>query len=300
MLTKRQNMLEVVRGGTPDRFVKQYEALAFVMNTPYFMKYPLMPEGPGAPAVQCAWGYWNAWPAGQPGAFPLHDAEHLVCPDISEWRKYVKAPDIDFTEEDWKPAMEAAAQIDRNEYFVTCFVAPGLFEMVHYLCEIQEALMAYYEDPDAVKDLIAYVTEWELRWAEQICRYLKPDALFHHDDWGTQNSTFLGSEMFREFFLEPYKKIYQYYQTWRRRSASDLRDHSCQRSKARGSDLFPGHLQHYRRIPCGHLCRQQHDDPLWKPDPVRKHRYRVLESTLLLFWPSALSPGRRSFHPKED
>ena len=39
MLTKRQNMMEVIRGGNPDRFVKQYEGLTFVLNTPY------QPEG---------------------------------------------------------------------------------------------------------------------------------------------------------------------------------------------------------------------------------------------------------------
>ena len=53
MLTKRQNMLEVIRGGNPDRFVKQYEGLTFVLNTPYQTKYPMMPEGPGAPTVKC-------------------------------------------------------------------------------------------------------------------------------------------------------------------------------------------------------------------------------------------------------
>ena len=57
MLTKRQNMLEVVRGGNPDRLVKQYEALQFVMETPYAMQYPLMPAGPGSDPVKCAWGY---------------------------------------------------------------------------------------------------------------------------------------------------------------------------------------------------------------------------------------------------
>ena len=44
MLTKRQNMMEVIRGGKPDRFVKQYEGLTFVLNTPYQTKYPMMPE----------------------------------------------------------------------------------------------------------------------------------------------------------------------------------------------------------------------------------------------------------------
>ena len=52
MLTKRQNMMEVIRGGNPDRFVKQYEGLTFVLNTPYQQQYPMMPEGPGAPTVK--------------------------------------------------------------------------------------------------------------------------------------------------------------------------------------------------------------------------------------------------------
>lgn len=75
MLTKRQNMMEVIRGGNPDRFVKQYEGLTFVLNTPYQVEYPMMPEAPGAPTVKCGWGYYNSWPAGTPGAFPLHDPE---------------------------------------------------------------------------------------------------------------------------------------------------------------------------------------------------------------------------------
>ena len=35
LLTKRQNMLETIRGGTPDRFVNQFEALEFIWGTPY-------------------------------------------------------------------------------------------------------------------------------------------------------------------------------------------------------------------------------------------------------------------------
>jgi len=34
MLTKRQNLIETIKGGNPDRFVKQYEAFAMMMKTP--------------------------------------------------------------------------------------------------------------------------------------------------------------------------------------------------------------------------------------------------------------------------
>lgn len=129
MLTPRQNMMEVIKGGNPDRFVKQYEALEFVMTTPYLLEYPTMPEGPGADPVICGWGYTNAWPAGQIGAFPVHDAEHLVCPDITRWKEYVKAPNIDYPEGAWKKCQEDVAKVNRDEKFVTAFVAPGLFEM---------------------------------------------------------------------------------------------------------------------------------------------------------------------------
>jgi uroporphyrinogen-III decarboxylase len=65
--------------------------------------------------------------------------------------------------------------------------------------------------PDEMHDLIKYLTEWELKLAEGICANLKPDAIFHHDDFGSEKSTFLRPEMFAEFFLEPYKQIYGYY-----------------------------------------------------------------------------------------
>lgn len=211
MLSIKENMREVISGGNPDRFVKQYEGIEFILSTPYAMAYPMMPAKPGDDAVKCGWGYMNAWPAGAPGAFPLHDSEHLVCPDITEWKKYVKAPAIDYTEADWKQCREDMAKVNRDEKFVAPLIAPGLFEMCHYLCEIQNTMINFYEEPEAMHELIDYITEWELKWAEQICTYMKPDAIFHHDDWGTQKSTFISVEMFREFFLPGYKKIYKYY-----------------------------------------------------------------------------------------
>ena len=40
---------------------------------------------------------------------------------------------------------------------------------------------------------------------------MHPDVIFHHDDWGSEKSSFISPAMFEEFFLEPYKKIYSYY-----------------------------------------------------------------------------------------
>ena len=77
MLTKRQNLLETIHGGKPDRYVNQYEAFAMLFNNPHSIHDPA-PEY-GKPPVKNAWGITKVWPEGTPGAFPIHDEEHIVC-----------------------------------------------------------------------------------------------------------------------------------------------------------------------------------------------------------------------------
>ena len=92
-------------------------------------------------------------------------------------------------------------------------IAPGVFERLHYFMGMEDSMISFYEEPEMVEDLIKYLTEWELEYAETLCSHLHPDALFHHDDWGSQRSTFLSPEMFAEFFLDSYKEIYGYYKS---------------------------------------------------------------------------------------
>ncbi|OIQ54820.1 methylcobalamin:coenzyme M methyltransferase [Moorella thermoacetica] len=131
--------------------------------------------------------------------------------DITEWQKYVKAPVIPTADEAWAAAVAHANAVDRNEEFVTVFVAPGVFEMCHHLMGMEDALMALYEEPGHMHELIDYLTEYELAYAKAIINHLHPDCIFHHDDWGSQKSSFISPAMFEEFFLPAYKKIYGFY-----------------------------------------------------------------------------------------
>ena len=209
MLSKRQNLLETIRGGHPDRYVNQYEAIALLFGTPYSVRNAMPAKG--GPNVKNAWGVTISFPEGMPGPFPVHDEEHIVCKDITHWRDYVKAPNVKFSAEEWAPFVAEAEKIDRDEYFVAPFVAPGIFEQCHYLLEIQNCLIQFYEEPEYMHELIDYITDWELAYAEEICKYLKPNALFHHDDWGSRSSSFISPQMFKEFYEPAYKKVYGYY-----------------------------------------------------------------------------------------
>lgn len=209
MLTKRQNLLETIRGGNPDRFVNQYEAFSIMMANPISMRSP-QPKY-GQHNVVDAWGVTKSWPEGTPGPFPVHDEEHIVIKDITKWRDYVTVPNVVYPEEEWLPFIEMAEKVDRSEQFVTSFYAPGIFEQCHYLMEISSCLMNFYEEPECMHEIIDTIADYEVAYAEQVCKYIKPDALFHHDDWGSQISTFISPAMFEEFFLPAYKKVYGCY-----------------------------------------------------------------------------------------
>ncbi|NTW71765.1 MAG: uroporphyrinogen decarboxylase [Eubacteriaceae bacterium] len=205
MLTKRQNLMEVMKGGNPDRFVNQYEFLEIVLEVPLGVQFNY------GQTWKDHWGITWRWPEGHLGMFPVHDAEHTVLKDICEWKKYVKVPEISTSDEAWAAAIEHANSVDRTQQYVAPFYAPGLFEMTHHLMGVENALMALYEEPEAMHELIDALTQRELEFAKVVVDKIHPDAIFHHDDWGSQISSFISPEMFKEFFLPSYKKIYGFY-----------------------------------------------------------------------------------------
>ena len=208
-------MRECILGGAPDRYVNQYEALKLL-----FSPSPSPSERPrkgGEPKVN-AWGITYVYPETAPASFPLHTPEKTVVKDIVRWREYVRAPDLKtIPEAQWDMAKARYDAVDGTLAYKAAFVAPGLFEQCHNLCGLENALVYFLEYPEEMHGLIEYLTEYELQLAEMICSRLRPDAVFHHDDWGSETNSFLRPELFAEMFLEPYKRIYRYY-----------REHGCE------------------------------------------------------------------------
>ncbi|MCR3923113.1 MAG: uroporphyrinogen decarboxylase, partial [Firmicutes bacterium] len=210
MLTKRQNFLETIRGGSPDRFVNQYEYLGMIPGgNPVTLasKRPV----PGGPDVVNDWGVTRRFQANTPGSFPVHDDEHRVLQDITKWKEIVKAPKLDYPQSEWDKYKVNAEAIDRNEVFATYTVAPGVFEQLHHLQGMDDCLLNFYEEPEATKELIDYLVDYELAYGKLIVDNYHPDAIFHHDDWGSHINSFLSPAMFKEFIVPAYKKIYGFY-----------------------------------------------------------------------------------------
>lgn len=220
MLTIRENLLETIRGGKPDRIVNQYEYIEMVFDPTALAGLGNCPQGSSA---KNGWGVTIDYPDNVPGPFPNTSPELVVIKDVTRWRDYVKAPEIKFPEEAWAPFVEAANKVDRTQKFVAPFVAPGIFEKVHYLMGMEESMIAFYEEPECMHELVDFLTEYEISAAREVIDHLHPDAIFHHDDWGSQLSSFLSPEMFGEFIAPAYKKIYGF---WRENGAELVVHHS--------------------------------------------------------------------------
>ncbi len=76
------------------------------------------------------------------------------------------------SDEAWAGAKAIAESVDRKEKFVTGFIAPGIFEKLHYLMGIQETLINFYEEPEAMLELIDFLADWEIQCFDEMVKHI--------------------------------------------------------------------------------------------------------------------------------
>ena len=208
MLTPRENVIETMKkDGHPDRFVKQFEFLGLIPEDVYYMgDYPLIPGNEGYDQYGVFW----TMPEGQMGAFPVHDDQHRVLKDITQWREVVKKPAVPPVPAYIDMLKGKIASVDRSRQFVCALQTQGVFERLHALMGMEDCFVNFFEEPEEMHALIDFIVEVELEFAHFMVD-LGIEAVLHHDDWGATENSFLSPEMFEEFILPAYKKIYGYY-----------------------------------------------------------------------------------------
>lgn len=208
MLTSRENFLELLNKGKPDHLVNQYDPFEFVIfEDPALLAYEFN-RIPGQD-VKDGWGTLIRWKEGEHAGMPWITEENKVCPDITQWKKYVKAPDLTVSF-DWTRAKEAIAKIDRKEKLVTTAMVTGLFERSHFLMGFEDTLMNYVIEPEAMHELLDYILEYKLAYAKLLIDNLQPDVMLLHDDWGAKTRMFMSPEVWREFLKPRAAKLHKY------------------------------------------------------------------------------------------
>lgn len=209
MMTPKELMLENLKpDGHPDRQLIQYEGLCMALGDP-IQRYLNADRLRGTTSID-RWGVTIRFDEDAPGPIPIVNDETLVLRDITHWRDYVKAPDIEhLCTEGWE---EFSDKIHREagDRLITAFMGTGIFEEVHFLMGFEDSLRELYEHPKEMHELIDYITDYRILYAKMLIDGIHPDAIFNHDDWGARDALFMKPEMWREFFKEPARRFYDY------------------------------------------------------------------------------------------
>ena len=209
MLTPKQNLLETLKGGHPDRLCNSFTMLKGIPGDPVF-KLVRGNRIRGTNSYD-QWGTYIMFPEDAPAAVPFVTEENQVIRDVTRWRDYVKVPDLAGKCADgWEEAIAAKAAIDQEQYLTMTVMGTGIFEQLHMLMTFEDTLVNLLLEPEAMAELIDVICEYRLTYMKLIVEHLHPDLICSHDDWGSKTGLFFSVETWRELFKEPYRRLYDY------------------------------------------------------------------------------------------
>ncbi len=214
--TPKQQYLDMAKGILPDRL------LQFCYGPNPYSKFPLtvMNQMPGVLAHRpVEGGLLDIWGVKyitnrETGFSPIPEPNNFILKDISEWRDVIKAPDL--TGFDWKAMAEKdlanveAMGINREETAFGLMLHLGYFQLIMSFMGFEEGLCALFEEPEEVKALVDYMSDFYCTVLENTIDLYKPDILQLTDDLATWKSPFMSLSQYRELFRPAYERLIAY------------------------------------------------------------------------------------------
>jgi len=83
----------------------------------------------------------------------------------------------------------------------------GLYGTLRDLMGVEESLCAFYYEPDLVKDIMDYLTDFWISIYSQICEDVKIDIIHIWEDMSGKQGSLISPELIKKFMLPNYRKI---------------------------------------------------------------------------------------------
>jgi len=130
--------------------------------------------------------------------------DYLEHSEIRLADNYFPLPSIAALE---KARRESEAVKERGLVTVNSYM-PGIFEHAKAFTNDEFALTNMLLDPDDMRKIVGKIADWLCRLYELYAK-VGFDICFNGDDIGTQQSTIMGIQSYREFYKENHKRIIQ-------------------------------------------------------------------------------------------
>ena len=196
-MNAKENYLMILRGEIPE-----YVPSMFEPRSGRFTEEWLTPVyAPDGPVVTKLGVTYVGSPDLNNGAMPKPGV--IVLDDITKWRDKVHAPDT--THVDWEHYYkEKIKDIDRSKNYIPVTGGDYFLTLIS-LMGFENAMLALYEEPEEVKALLEYISEFYLAVLKEQIRWIKPEVMSIMDDDAALRAPFFSVDMYREFF-KPYQQ----------------------------------------------------------------------------------------------
>ncbi len=94
-----------------------------------------------------------------------------------------------------------------RDYPLSIGTRHGFFGTPRWLMGVEQLLVAYYDDPDLIRDMNAYLTDFWIAIYDQIIAQVKPDAAVLWEDMCYKTGPLISPALCREYMVPHYKKL---------------------------------------------------------------------------------------------
>lgn len=108
---------------------------------------------------------------------------------------------------------EIVERLNGSDYCIQMGDWPyGLFGFCRELMGVEELLVSFYTQPELVRDMMDYLTDFWITMYEKICSKVKVDCIHMWEDMSGRQGSLISPAMVKEFMLPNYKKIWKFCQ----------------------------------------------------------------------------------------
>jgi uroporphyrinogen-III decarboxylase len=210
MLSEKENYLRCLHGEMPEYVPRYTMGMSRAEGEPpsdMLMPPGFMFEGMIKNRVD-VWGVKYVESTAIEGS-AIPDNSSFILNDIRDWRDIIKAPDTSGF--DWEAMVKKDLEdknVDRRKSAVAldCTIG-GLFQMLMAFMGFEEGMIAMFEEPDEVKELFQYLSDFLYHVTTHYIDIMKPDVLALLDDTAAWHNPFISRNMYVEFLLPHYDRL---------------------------------------------------------------------------------------------
>lgn len=201
-MSPREVVTSAIRNEGPERLPVRMDALG-VNDTRWVGRRPAGGRQEGELRIDewgCAWAHTEMHNMGQVKVHPMEDLSQLDRITVPDY-------DQDFVYEDCEEALRDGEKHDRYTQHGIFMI---LFERMHSLAGFENVLIGLLDDREHAAALADTILEAQMtlvrNFQERFGRRLHSFSMT--EDWGTQQAAFVSMDLWREFFLPRYRRLF--------------------------------------------------------------------------------------------